>query len=380
MAARSEAGLPNRFGDLVRADLSDEQNAAYFIQRAVPWAEGICQDMREIFQSPEFEQQQLTAEMATRIADLDDAFERMIEPLERAAELEEYQSLHLTGATSVSRTVQVGDLLEKSSESRCISRALQLRALQCLHDQRPDAAFDVLLLHLAIARHLMHEPAITGYLVALGCRQGAELLLVQLLATAPLSDEQQRRLNDELARYDSMKPVQQALQTEAIFGLGMLREMSTSWLMRPLTNHWQCIYLQRMTALENAAEAQGSFQYETEKPSEGWRHWRDFPVELIEPAMEAYLGAAGYGLARMRCLRILNALAGQLATNPDQEPSVDDLGLPASAVRDPFSSSVLQLKNSDEGWLVYSVGKNGEDDGGDFEQYKDVGFLFTNFE
>ena len=52
---------------------------------------------------------------------------------------------------------------------------------------------------------------------------------------------------------------------------------------------------------------------------------------------------------------------------------LEDLSLPKAATIDPFSGEPLKLKRTDDGWIIYSVGDNGVDDGGDLAYGKDIG-------
>jgi hypothetical protein len=75
----------------------------------------------------------------------------------------------------------------------------------------------------------------------------------------------------------------------------------------------------------------------------------------------------------VRCLRILNALQ-QAGIKPENgEPKLDDLQLPEQATKDPFTGEALHVKVVDGEWLVYTVGPDLKDDGGDLANYKDFG-------
>ena len=63
----------------------------------------------------------------------------------------------------------------------------------------------------------------------------------------------------------------------------------------------------------------------------------------------------------------------QPAPGGDRVPPLGDLGLPSDATTDPFDGEPLRVKNAPRGWMVYSVGRNGVDDGGQFEHAADVG-------
>ncbi|HTU26311.1 MAG TPA: hypothetical protein VMF30_12980, partial [Pirellulales bacterium] len=82
--------------------------------------------------------------------------------------------------------------------------------------------------------------------------------------------------------------------------------------------------------------------------------------------------------ASLRALRVLNALLDRESSNGGAVPALADLGLPADATTDPFNDEPLHLKRTPEGWLIYSVGPDLTDDGGDLaarknSQPKDVG-------
>ena len=45
-------------------------------------------------------------------------------------------------------------------------------------------------------------------------------------------------------------------------------------------------------------------------------------------------------------------------------PAITELGLPAATITDPFNGEHLHIKKLPQGWVVYSVGSNERDDGG----------------
>ena len=50
-------------------------------------------------------------------------------------------------------------------------------------------------------------------------------------------------------------------------------------------------------------------------------------------------------------------------------PKLSDLGLPAETIVDPFNGGSLHVKKTPRGWLVYSVGPNFKDDGGNIWEH-----------
>jgi hypothetical protein len=94
---------------------------------------------------------------------------------------------------------------------------------------------------------------------------------------------------------------------------------------------------------------------------------------MLESSLFSGLEAADRVRAMVRALRVLNALQARVPPGGDQAPPLGDLGLPAEATTDPFDGEPLRVKKVPRGWMVYSVGRNGVDDGGQFERAADVG-------
>ena len=96
-------------------------------------------------------------------------------------------------------------------------------------------------------------------------------------------------------------------------------------------------------------------------------------VDTIVTAL-ARLGAEDQrNIALLRCLRIVNELTALAQANGHEAVGLDDLDLPDVAMLDPFSGKPLQLKWTDDGWVVNSVFKNGADNDGDFKDQADWG-------
>ena len=93
----------------------------------------------------------------------------------------------------------------------------------------------------------------------------------------------------------------------------------------------------------------------------------------IMPALRAARVASVRTEAEFRSLRVLNALLRLEQAGGGAEPTLADLGLPPDVVTDPFNGEPLHFKKLVDGWLVYSVGANQQDDGGDLTEFHDAG-------
>jgi hypothetical protein len=91
---------------------------------------------------------------------------------------------------------------------------------------------------------------------------------------------------------------------------------------------------------------------------------------LLIPATQAAYDANARLTASMRAMRVFNALMEYRQTQGREAEGLGDLTLPKEATIDPFSGKPLLLNHTDDGWLIYSVGRDGVDD---FEDQKDYG-------
>ena len=87
-------------------------------------------------------------------------------------------------------------------------------------------------------------------------------------------------------------------------------------------------------------------------------------ASLLAPQLKAAYAATTRAKSAIRSLRVLNALETHVAAGSDTAPKLTDLGLPAEAITDPFNGELLHVKRMPQGWLVYSVGPNLQDNGG----------------
>jgi hypothetical protein len=104
-------------------------------------------------------------------------------------------------------------------------------------------------------------------------------------------------------------------------------------------------------------------------PAKGW----DLPYTYSGGMAEVTYRTFTAVVARVRCLRLINALQAQAPSDSSLLPKISQLGLPAEATTDPYTGNPLHIKRIRQGWLVYSVGADFRDDGGELAHDRDVG-------
>ena len=271
----------------------------------------------------------------------------------------------------------ISSQLPTAQSIRVVANVLRARArlLAAEGDVRGAVHASVVLFRI-VRLYEREPPLLVNYLVTTACRGVAVHAANGALRRAPVPDSARDELERELTLDDGLKGFQQALKTELANVIenfdAILRNWGNRWR-NPFVGADQCALLDLLNEqLELAdrpySDAVRSFQsgkpglFASLRPMTG----------LMAPGLYKIREAMCRVRAQMRCLRVLNAL---LLRNRSDESRVEltDLGLPVEAITDPYNGERLQLKKLPEGWLIYAVGENLIDDGGVFENQKDVG-------
>jgi hypothetical protein len=211
-----------------------------------------------------------------------------------------------------------------------------------------------------------------GYLVAVATRHIAVGVANEILRAGPMAADLHRELDTELAKDDNSNAYLWALRSERAYVLQALDEQHGGWLLRAYSNDQKCVHLDQLAewiALANSSYAQfQDYGRLTKAESGGVRHVLS---HLLAPSALKVREADFRVRCMVRCLRVLNSLtAKNVASIPAK---LTDLGLTAEATVDPYTDKPLVVKRTDGQWVVYGLGANQTDDGGNFENLEDVG-------
>jgi hypothetical protein len=253
--------------------------------------------------------------------------------------------------------------LQVSVSMRNFARLHDCRARYLMSIGKVDEAAEMYLRQLKFCRMQDSEPLLVLYLVNTACRAIAVSYLGALLQTHSLSDSTYRAIEAELSRHEGMPGFVHALETEVPVGLGMFRTYPVVGRLG-LGMDGYVAYMREQISI--------GAQYHHQLVGNPMPQVRGIAVTMV-PAVDAVREAANRIGAMMRCLRIVNALYAQ-RHEPSTPIELAQLNLPTEATIDPFSGKPLQLKATEQGWIVYSVGKDGRDDGGKVNDLTDVGF------
>lgn len=348
-----DRGEPASIADLKPAPVADDENAATYL---TPIAKEIHQVVNEAYPiafADDFSWRTgLTPDQTEKLRIILDAHPTFAGQLDEASHCAQL-SWPLDYDSSPS------DLMEQMCqlEIRSIARIQVCRARYLAAIDKPDEAAEVLLEELRLVRLQADTPLLISMLINIACRNQILSQLNGLLQTKTLLPETHAAIEQELSQHEITKHLTQTLKTERAFGIESHRGLFL--LASPLTPYMKN-YLDYMN---EQIDISSKMPFES---SAGSSVSANGMTELLVPSLASAREAANRTLATERCLRILNAIQSR----PDQETLVDltDLGLPAAAIIDPYSGHSLLTKSTGDGWVVYSVGENGNDDGGEIEQ------------
>lgn len=375
-AALRAAGEPLQLADLAREPIPPEKNAAVFLNRAADELASMDKELAAWFPKRVYPTEPLTTAEQEKMEKLFAAYSRVFPLIEQAAACPDYDP-QLDYTQSPNSLVDLE--MERVQKYRVLYRVLRAHSAWLVSKGGRDEAIATTILMLRLSRHMEREPLIVGYFVTVACKGVVMDAVNQALQAGSVSAASRRALDAELALHDNMDGYCRALISERAFALSSMRELPgyNFWLTRGFANDATLHLLELLE--QHLANASRPFAEVVDKkdatastPKPGGISFRAV-VELLKPSLNKVREPAERVRAATRALRVLNAL--QASDMPeDALVKLTELGLPKEVTHDPFNGQPLRAKRLAEGWIVYSVGPNLVDDGGELDGRSDVGF------
>ncbi len=267
----------------------------------------------------------------------------------------------------------IGEMLEEIQESRSAIRVLKYRTIMLMSEGKHEEAFQTCLTAFRLCKLFDQTPFFIGQLISMGCRAEAVDLTNHVLRSGPVSLDSHKQLEVELAQVHPGSAFRNALRSERAFGMDACREEAlangkgepavASVRIECLALYDVLIANATKSYYDEAANAQFQASLKKLGPT----------AKELESSFEGMNVAVARSEAQLRCLRILNAL---LSRPRDEQTDVklSERDLSEGTTTDPFNGQPLHLKHTDDGWVIYSVGQNLHDDGGQLDdEGTDVG-------
>ena len=367
-----EQGVALTLDDLQAERLDEDDNAQTWIRRAKPHTEALDKLLRDYQGSEEFATFTPTAE---QIVLLEKAFAEHAEAFDlyvKAANCSGLQSDWRIG-DQPSKSLQVN--MDDCAGARSIMRHCAARAGLLMVQERFDEALQLGLQMLKFSRAVEHQPMVIGHMVGIACRYISLNVLVSVFERTPLTDEQRGEIDQALAECESVDSFRHALASERIYGLAAFRSEIFGGPVQSMVV-WTfkfdaCEYLDMIAAFDGwSAESRHAIVSKLDdllKSEAG-------PLTMLSKSALLQIRLLhDRALTRVRCVRFLNALQRDYGASIPTETTFDELPGSGESRQDPFSGHPLKVLVTDDEVVVYSVGENGTDEGGRFDDEEDQG-------
>jgi hypothetical protein len=366
LSAIRAAGDPVTLAELKRPMPSPEQNAATYLSRARAAQESFVKETDPVLNpepAPPY-QDQLKAVRAGFAA-----YPGIIPLLQQAADCPDC-NLDLPYDANPSDFMK--SLLTNVQQFRSCVGVLSWQSRLLRHDGKLDDAVRTCLTSFRLSRQLQREPPmLISCLVVIACRAVAVEEANAILRAGPISNAVRAELEKELALMDDPASLGRVLKDERALAISHFGPViPVGWFNRGIANAWECSYLDTLKGqIELVSRPDTEVLAAAAKKTSPTQF--DVFSSLGLPAILKVREAWHRMQAQTRCLRIMNAMQ-QKDVWKDNEINLAKLGLPAETITDPYDGSAIKLKKVKGEWIIYCVGANLKDDGGNLESNKDV--------
>lgn len=365
-------GQPVTLADLKPPTIPPDENLATYIDRANADMESLHNEFFSVEHGTK--SGSYTREDIERFAGLRDQYPRVLPLLDQATRC---SKLDLELDYSLPASQLIGPMLDKQQRFRAAARILELQALWHQSRGQADEAIDKCVQIMKIGRQVQaNATTMISYLVGGAILSvGIDTANQVLSANGNISPMARKTLAAELMAQDPVAMFSNALTKERAFGLASYHEiLDHPWIPGGYFYNDATNYLDILAQFIAASE-KPYVQVKESIPTHQRQNVRHALSNQMVPAITAMLNARYRFEALTNCLLVVNALDEQ-ATGSEESVTIESLSLPPRSKQDPFTGNPLLLKKTPEEWIVYSVGENLIDDGGDIDQIADIGLRF----
>jgi len=367
-----DQGVALTLDDLQAERLAEDDNAQTWILRAKSHTEALDKLLRDYQGSEEFRSFLPTDE---QVEWLEKAFEDHAEAFELYAKAAGCSGLQSDWRIEdqPSESLQVN--MDDCAGARSIMRHCAARAGLLMAQERFDEALQLGLQMLKFSRAVEHQPMVIGHMVGIACRYISLNVLVAVFERTPLTDEQRGEIDQALAGCESVDSFRHALASERIYALAVFRSEIFGGPVQSMVV-WTfkldaCEYLDMIAQVDEwSTDSRHSIGAKLDVLA------RKESRPLTNLSTSAFLQfrlSHDRALARVRCVRLLNALQRHYGAAIPNAPELGELPSSEESRQDPFSGQPLKVLVNDDEVVVYSVGENGTDEGGRFDDEEDQG-------
>ncbi|MEL6107155.1 MAG: hypothetical protein AAFU85_14020 [Planctomycetota bacterium] len=356
--------------------LPERHNAFYYLMRLKPYSDAFEQRLLANGEGTSSDLipagQQISPTVLKGLGDIVDETEEGFSLLSQAATAHGFRS-------EIDHSLGYGVLLTHGSLFRSAGRMLGARSIVLASRDQGDDALRTCIDGLKLQQLVSTEPMIVQWLMALSIQDQMLEAAHHVLVSTSTSDSVRDELDAVLASIDNQAGLVNALKAERAIGLLTFDQMrqgnvgegvaatplpgflTSSWIGQAYLNDDEAAYIRIMNQLIELVgkpRTERTFLEEelfAELSDDGFRK---VVTKMTVPALSQVVPVQESTDTKLRCLRI--------ALRIQDQAEVDLESIPLAIRTDPVSRKPLIVARRPEGWLVYGVGENGKDDGGDF--------------
>jgi hypothetical protein len=398
VAAIRAAGDPASLDDLTPNPIPETENAAEVLAAIGPRLKQFSKEHGKFFDTPvgkAFEARTdrglpATPEQIAAIKKIVDNYPDIDAKLAAAATCDQYASVADFSA-GPQKFLQI-NLNGGVNDVRTASRFIGWRMQTLIAEGKQEEAAKLGIECLKLARLWDNEPLVVNALVGIAIRNIIIHSIYDALAAGPISAATRAALDQELAISDDPQRLVHVLKTERAYSVSMIEEFNTP----PPNSGVASLILVRMFGWVMQRHYVGVLDFYDEQLALASKPWIDVHNQIgqagstadakfgpmagtVAPSVQSLFEAEARNIALLRSLRLFNAVTKFRAEKGREASGIDELAIPKNATIDPFSGLPLKVKLAKEGWVIYSVMKNGVDDGGDFVEFHDYGVAPTSY-
>jgi hypothetical protein len=385
IAAIRAAGDPAVIADLRPKPISNGDNAAAHLLDAAPRLNAFASAHGQFFKTPvgiaydkaHDARQTISPEQIDAIRAIVEDYPDLDAAFVRAAACPRYAS---PLDFSLPHPQFSAGMIPAPIDIRAVGRFIDWQMQVAIAEGRADVAVEKGIELLRLAAHYDAEPGLVSSQIAMAVRGVAAARIYDALSSGPISPALHQELDQELARFDAGAALTHALKTERAITISATQDQlggAKAIIVNTVGLPMKTTYLKAIDYYEPVLAAAPQHWYDIfrqGKPS-AFQKPTGFGAlaDLLASSFEAQFQAVHRTSAVLRSLRVYNALLQFAETNGREASGLAELKLSVEATTDPFTGQPLMAKQSEGGWIVYSVGKDGVDDGGEIETTKDFG-------
>ncbi len=393
IAAIKAAGEPLTFRDLDAGwpEVSEEDDAGPFYEAALALVRG--RTASELWDAYEAYGNALRKSPTSRPAsDVTQRIERHLADNALALDMLDRGAERPACGFKIGVQCGIGGSLERLSRVRAVAKPLGLRALVRAADGDGDGAVNSLIGLIRMQRVFDRQPILIAHLNRVSIAGLACWDTRIVLETNRPSDAALARLQEALTATDVPRPLERVILAERVYGVEMMRDLvagavgsrlpeegganlegqwpASGFWSRPLAKHWAVGYLRDM-----GKQVQDSRKplHESLRDAGTNESAKSMFGQLLTPALTRLAVLTARSVADTRCAAVAVMIERYRRTHGCVPPGLDVM-VPQFAETipsDPFTGRPLLYRADDKAYVVYSVGENGTDDGGDVDRDAD---------